>query len=258
MFSRRARQIRTPACARLEAVTGIRHAPASPRRRRRRRPAAAGTGGRCRAQAGFRETGRCAASLPRSPSWVPALRRGTTEHAAGGRRRLRHAARGQHGVGGRGRQRDMVLGVRVEGVVSQLDRVPAVRRNRISASLTATWRSQPFQGAAVAAYQSIWHSTAGHRVLQHFVGLRAVAADAQRQGEHRPLEPAVELLERRPVPGPRGASRRRAPRSLKLEGHLEIPAGGVAAPARWCRGGACLYSTASKGRKCDDLRRCSP
>ena len=30
-----------------------------------------------------------------------------------------------------------------------------------------------------------------HRLLQHVVGLAAVAAEAQRQGEHRPFEPAI-------------------------------------------------------------------
>src|SRR5690606_40791302 len=45
-------------------------------------------------------------------------------------------------------------------------------------------------------------------VLQHVGGLVAVAADAQRQGEHRPLEPAVELFERRPLAGPRARQQR--------------------------------------------------
>src|SRR5690606_28395393 len=59
-----------------------------------------------------------------------------------------------------------------------------------------------------------------HRVLQHFGRLLAIAADPQRQREYRPLEPAVDLLQRRALAGagaveqrvghPDGEARRRS------------------------------------------------
>src|SRR5690606_28141172 len=64
----------------------------------------------------------------------------------------------------------------------------------------------PERTVAAEAVDAVDHLE--HRVPQHLERLLAIAADAQRKREYRPLEPAIDLFERRPLTGPRAHQQR--------------------------------------------------
>src|SRR5690606_5393470 len=105
-------------------------------------------------------------------------------------------------VGGGGRRRHELVD-RLEAVFHrQLFGKPAAAAQRHQ-RLVQRDPAQPGPERALAAESADPVVHLQHRLLQHLEGLLAVAADAQRHGEHRPLEPAIHLFERGTVAGPR-------------------------------------------------------
>ena len=189
------RQIARPSAVLLSAMGGDLRVPGP----------AAGAGGGCRARAAiWRSCGRCIAR--RSPRGC-SPRRGTATARCGWRPAAAPARAAVCAASAAARrQRRSWSSQRVVVVDRDLDaHARAALRRRISASLTAICRSQAQNGRRAAAAEladPVEHLE--HRVLQHVGGFLAVArSDAQRQREHRPLEPAVELLERRRLAGAR-------------------------------------------------------
>ena len=124
------------------------------------------------------------------------------EHAAGGRGQLAQCALQQRAIGGGGRRRGMVFGQVVRPDAIEFGRQPSLAPQALQGFVHRDLaQPAPERAAAIAAESIDRRPQLQHRLLQDLVRLAATAAHAQRQGEHRPFEPAIQLLERRQVPG---------------------------------------------------------